>query len=126
MFIELLVVGLILTYLYGTGLIDFSSPFAIAITVVLALVASAAGYLVTHFLARRLVDSMFGFDRWSPQVKKPDAKQQVLDANALKGASADKLRKLVEHAPEDVETSRVVSKIYRSCRPYPGTGMRRV
>ena len=69
MFIELLVVGAILMYLYSVGFLDFASPYSILISVGIVVVVSAAGWAVTHFIARRLVDGLFGFDSWTPRPK---------------------------------------------------------
>lgn len=67
MLIELLVVFVILGYLYSTGFLSFDSPLSIAFSIGLVLAGVMIGWLVAHFVARRLIDSLFGFDAWTPR-----------------------------------------------------------
>lgn len=67
MLIELLVVFVILGYLYSTGFLSFDSPLSIAFSIGLVLAGVMIGWLVAHYVARRLIDSLFGFDAWTPR-----------------------------------------------------------
>jgi hypothetical protein len=113
MFIELLVVGVILMFLYGSGYLQFGSGWAIAISVAVAMVFGVIGFLTTHFIARTLVDRMFGFASWNPQAK--PQKKTGMDPNVLKHLQElpeAALRKKLRSAPKDAELSRQVSEIY--------------
>jgi hypothetical protein len=113
MFIELLVVGVILSFLYGSGFLQFGSGYAIAISVAIALVASLLGFLSTHFIARTIVDRMFGFGSWNPKPKPP--KKTGLDApeiRRLQELSETGLKKLLHGKPLDADLSRHVSQIF--------------
>lgn len=72
MFIELLVVAAVLLYLNSVGLIDFSNPYAVAISVSLVLTLGAISFAVTHYFARAITDSLFGFGSWNPKPRKPE------------------------------------------------------
>src|SRR5687768_12984337 len=113
MFIELLVVGVILSFLYGSGFLQFGSGLAIAISIGVALAASAIGFVVTHYLARSVVDRMFGFASWNPRPK-PE-KKSALDPSALQrlqGLGEVELLKLVRTNNRDADLSRQVSEIF--------------
>ena len=104
MFIELLISFVILSYLYSTGLLSFGSPASIAISVGLVSGALALSWLVSHFFARRIVDSIFGFDSWSKVKAVSEPRRVEVPA---KGRLAS-LRKLTEDSPMD----NTLSKMY--------------
>lgn len=113
MFIELLVVGAIMMLLYQSGFLGFNSGYAVAISIVVALIAGGIGFLTTHFIARTLVDRLFGFNSWSPAVK-PEKKGAVDPAilRELQDLSDAELQKRVRLNPKDAEFSRLVSETY--------------
>ena len=104
MFIELLISFVILGYLYSTGLLSFGSPFSIAISVGLVVIALGMSWVVSHFFARKIVDSIFGFDSWS-KVKAPLPPRSIVVPQQGRLAS---LRKLTVESPND----KTLSKMY--------------
>ncbi|MGI8905078.1 MAG: hypothetical protein ACR2IE_01140 [Candidatus Sumerlaeaceae bacterium] len=113
MFIELLVVGVILSILYSSGYLQFNSGYALAISIAVALVASFLGFLTTHFIARTLVDRMFGFASWNPKAKPvKKAGMDPAEVLQLQGLSEQDLRKSIKARPNDAQLSRQISEIY--------------
>jgi hypothetical protein len=113
MFIELIIVGVIIALLYERGFLQFGSGTAIAISIAAAVLASALGFVFTHFVARKVVDQIFGFDRWAPKAKPLPTK--VLDSatvSVLDSASADDLAKFLKEHPADPEVARFIAEIY--------------
>jgi hypothetical protein len=117
MFIELLVVGAILMYLYSVGFLDFGSPYAILISVGIVLVAGGLGFLFTHFVARRLVDGLFGFDAWSPRKRPETSPLDRLRGEGIPGEMIPALERLTQEIPRDAELSR------KLCDQYMDVGM---
>ncbi|PKO16522.1 hypothetical protein CVU37_11140 [candidate division BRC1 bacterium HGW-BRC1-1] len=104
MFIELLISVAILGYLYSTGFLSFGSPGSIAISVGLVVGALALSCAISHFFARRIVDSIFGFDSWS-RVKTPVASRPVVVPQEGRLVA---LRNLTIESPAD----KALSKMY--------------
>lgn len=67
MFIELLIVAAILLYLNTLGILSFDSPYAIAVSIAVLVTVGSISFLVTHWIASKIVDSLFGFGSWSPK-----------------------------------------------------------
>lgn len=103
MFIELLISFVILSYLYSTGFLSFGSPVSIAISVGLVVGALGLSWVVSHFLARRIVDSIFGFDSWS-KVKAPPSPPAIVLPQHGRLFS---LRNLTVESPKDKTLSRM-------------------
>lgn len=112
MLIELLVVFAILGYLYSAGFLSFDSPLSIAFSIGLVLAGVMIGWLVAHFVARRMIDSLFGFDAWTPRrpLKVRDAGSDPSADIAADGPERlGALAALVAEAPEDKSASRMLA-----------------
>jgi hypothetical protein len=112
MFIELLVVGAILMYLYSVGFLDFGNPYAIFISIGITVVVSAVAWAVTHFIARRLVDGLFGIDSWSGRAREPRASVPGLSPGDNPALQIPVLEKLAKEVPQDAEFSRRLAQAY--------------
>ncbi len=104
MFIELLISFVILSYLYSTGFLSFGSPASIAVSVALVVSALGFGWVISHAFARRIVDSIFGFDSWS-RIKTPAASKPIV---IPKQGRLALLRNLTVESPAD----KTLSKMY--------------
>ena len=112
MLIELLVVFVILGYLYSTGFLSFDSPLSIAFSIGLVLAGVMIGWLVAHFVARRLIDSLFGFDAWTPRHPlrlRGEAGTPPAPVPAEGPERLGVLAALVARAPDDKAASRMLA-----------------
>lgn len=107
MFIELLIVAAVLLYLNSLGIVSFDSPYAMAISIAILVFIGTISWLVTHYIARSLVDGLFGFGSWTPKAK-PTKKQEF-------GGPADSIEWLEQEIvkePSNVELSKHLSRLY--------------
>jgi hypothetical protein len=112
MFIELLIVCAIIMYLYSVGWLDFNNPHAILISVGIVVVVAAAGWALTHYLARSLVDSIFGFKAWSPKSPKRMTPEETERLRQRETCALPAIEQLVRENPKDLELSRRLSDEY--------------
>lgn len=107
MLVELLIVIGVLSYLYAKGFLDFGSPYAIFFSVALVVVVGTIGFAVTHYVARGIVDHLFGFKSQGPQ--KISGRQLALERRrrrVLSSGRMDDLRQFLAKYPADAEVSR--------------------
>lgn len=114
MFIELIVVVAVVMYLYTSGLLSFSNPYAIFISISIVMIASTLGWIVTHYIARSMVDNMFGFGDWVPrgQKKKKTTPQEQMRVAAMTSRNIAAMEQLVLEVPNDIELSKRLSDEY--------------
>ncbi len=113
--IEVLIVGVILSYLYTAGFLSFGSPYAVAVSVGIMLAALVVGVLLGHYAARRIVDSLFGLDAWSPRKgRKPSlAADHLRDlGTADPAARLAALKRMAAEVPGDSEVSRMLAEAH--------------
>lgn len=109
MFIEILVVGAILMYLYARGWLDFSSPWAVAFSIAIALVAVAVSIVTTTLFSRWVVNGLLGFG--NVPAKKPVPK----GPDPLKMKDLTSLERAAALNPKDPDVSKRLADRYLSC-----------
>lgn len=114
MLIELLIVGVIMSYLYSAGLIDFGSPYAIWVTLALTAVCVVVGWVLTHLVAGNLINGLLGMDTWTPRKLRAGLTTKSALAGRGEPMELAALQQLVKEAPKDAELSRRLSEEYLS------------
>jgi hypothetical protein len=104
MLIELVLVAALLMYLNAKGIIDFESPNATGISIGIIIAVLVVAWAVWFFVARRVVDGLFGFSSWAP--KKPTGALSARIAGEMPEERFEALEKLVREVPRDIEVSR--------------------
>ncbi|MBX7247258.1 MAG: hypothetical protein K1X53_17310 [Candidatus Sumerlaeaceae bacterium] len=112
MLVELLIVGVILSYLYGAGILDIHSGTSLAIAIALVLTAIAVGTILSQFFAGKLVDSIVGFNSWIPRKEAKTSRLAELEKAGVLADTLPLLERLAREAPRDVEISAKLAEEY--------------
>jgi hypothetical protein len=109
MFIELLIVAAILMFLNAKGYLDFNSPNAIGLSVTIVLGVVGVTYVLWYFVARGVVDSLFGFGSWVP--RRPLRSSLTSQAGpAIADDRFEELKKAAKKSPQDPDISRQLAE----------------
>lgn len=113
MLVELLLVGVILSYLYAVGFLDINDPRSIVISIAVIFAVMVIGWIVTRFVALSVVDSLLGLKTGSRPGQPP--RQRAAKASLTANAFGDKLpvlERLVREVPRDPDVSLQLSEEY--------------
>ena len=110
MFIELLIVAAVLLYLNTLGILGFDSPYAIAISIAVIVTVGTFSFMVTHWIASKVVDSLFGFGSWSP--KEPSKRDKVQEFHGP-ADNIEWLEAQIKRQPENTALSKRLSDLYQ-------------
>jgi hypothetical protein len=108
--IELLIVAAILLYLNSIGFLNYDDPWAIAISIVILVFVGTISFIITHWVARSLVDGLFGFGSWTPKEtkKKPDKREEFHGP----ADNVEWLEEQIKKQPANVALSKRLSDLY--------------
>jgi tetratricopeptide (TPR) repeat protein len=113
MLVEVLLVGVILSYLYAVGFLSINDPWSIAISLAILLGVMVIGAVITRFVAVSVVDGLLGF-KDGVAVPKPRERTAATVAGEA-GLLEDKLKVLeqfVRERPRDADASLQLSDEY--------------
>ncbi|MCX7718103.1 MAG: hypothetical protein N2111_06835 [Candidatus Sumerlaeaceae bacterium] len=113
MLVELLIVGVILSYLYAVGFLSINDPWSIAISLAILFGVMVIGAIITRFVAVSVVDGLLGF-KDGAAARKPNERTATTVARGV-GLLEDKLKvleQLVRERPHDAEASLQLSEEY--------------